>query len=404
MTRNNPIRCFDGNAQPYDPFWKFVDAAESKSGETELQLYGVISEFSWFEDELTPKKFKDDLYTKGKNGPVTLRIDSPGGDVFAASAMSAIISSYPGKVTAQIDGIAASAAVLVALSAVNVRIMESAYMMIHDPAVVVFLAQLDIATLRKLGDSLQVIKDGILPAYAQRTGQDQEKLAQMMADETWMNAQTAKELGFANEIIPSGQKRDKAGIKNLAYVNLLQQYTHVPEVLLEADEVEPNDETPQAEDGLESVEPVNAEPVPAQVRMSDRARLQIAVKKSYQGATIMNVRELQQQRAQYIDEATALATLADTESRDFTETERTRFNELIGEGGLVDKLDAQIETVAKERATLEEKALKKVATKEPVKPESESEAAPKVMSRAEYDKLDSNARIAFTRGGGRITE
>lgn len=277
-------------------------------------------------------------------------------------------------------------------------------MMIHDPAVVVFLAQLDIATLRKLGDSLQVIKDGILPAYAQRTGQAPEKLAQMMADETWMNAQTAKELGFANEIIPSGQKRDKAGIKNLAYVNLLQQYTHVPEILLEVDEVVTNDETPQAEDGLESVEPVNTEPVTAQVRMSDRARLQIAVKKSYQGATIMNVRELQQQRAQYIDEATALATLADTESRDFTETERTRFNELIGEGGLVDQLDAQIETVATERATLEAKALKKVAIKEPVKPESESEAAPKVMSRAEYDKLDAAARIAFTKSGGRITE
>ena len=76
---------------------------------------------------------------------------------------------------------------------------------------------------------------------------------------------------------------------------------------------------------------------------------------------------------------------------------------MIGEGGLVDQLDAKIETVATERAALEAKALKKVAIKEPVKPESD-EAAPKVMSRAEYDKLDSNARIAFTKGGGRITE
>jgi ATP-dependent Clp protease protease subunit len=401
--QNNPIRCFDGNAQPHDPFWRFVDAADSKSGQTELELYGVISEFSWFNDEVTPKRFKEELFAKGKSGPITLRIDSPGGDVFAASAINAIITSYPGKVTAQIDGIAASAAVLVALAGESVRMMDSAYMMIHDPAVVVFMAQLDIATLDKLSESLKIIKDGILPAYSARTGLDQAKLAQMMADETWMNAQMAKDLGFANEIIPSGQKRDKAGFKNLSYVNLLQHYEHVPAVLLEENENVNDDETPQAENGLESVAPVEVETVVAQVRTTDRAKLQLAVKKNYQGAKIMNIRDLQQQRAVLLDEATALMATADTEQRDFTDAERERFHVLVDDNGLIDQLDAKIQQVVDERATLEAKALKQVEQKSAIKPEN-TDNGQKTMKRSEFGALDERAQALFVRGGGKVED
>jgi len=103
-----PIRCFDGNAQPYEPFWRFVNEAESESGQAELELYGVLSEFSWFDDDITPKKFKDDLYKYGKGGPVLLKINSPGGDVIAASVMRTIMTESPGEITARVDGLAAS--------------------------------------------------------------------------------------------------------------------------------------------------------------------------------------------------------------------------------------------------------------------------------------------------------
>ncbi len=231
MPINNPIRCFEGNAQPGDPFWKFINSAESDSGLTELELNGVISEFSWFGDEVTPKKFKDELYAIGKGGPVLLKVNSPGGDVIAASMMRSILTDYPGPVTARVDGVAASAAVAVVMAAGRIKMMDSAYMMIHDPSVVVFLAQLDIETLTSLRDELKSIKDGIVPIYAERTGLSEDKLNHMMADETWMSAREAVELGFADEVITAGQKRP---IENVAFVNCLKNYAHVPPALMQA--------------------------------------------------------------------------------------------------------------------------------------------------------------------------
>lgn len=227
--QNKPIRCFDGKAAPHDPFWKWVNV---ESDTPELELYGVISEYSWMDDDITPKKFKNDLYTNGKGGPIKVRIDSPGGDVIAASVIRSIMSEYPGDITVQIDGMAASAAVMIAVSGKTVQIMDSAYMMIHDPAVVVFLAALDIETLKSLHNNLQSIKEGIIPAYAQRTGLSENQISNMMTRETWMSAREAVELKFADEIITGGQKA-KGAVQNFAYVNALHNYANVPHELLD---------------------------------------------------------------------------------------------------------------------------------------------------------------------------
>lgn len=225
-----PLRCFDGNAQPYEPFWRMVDAAQSESGQAELELYGVLSEYSWLEDEITPRKFQADLYGIGKGGPVLLKINSPGGDVIAASVMRAILTDYPGEVTARVDGIAASAAVAVITAASKVTIMDTAYMMIHDPAIVVALAQLDIETLGKLRERLIDIKGGLVTAYAAKTGMSDTKISHLMSDETWLNASQAVELGFADAIIPGGQKRPE----DVGFVNCLRNYSAVPGAVLQA--------------------------------------------------------------------------------------------------------------------------------------------------------------------------
>jgi ATP-dependent Clp protease protease subunit len=156
VKNNQPIRCFDGNAQPYQPFWTFRNAAETESGETELELYGPISEFLWFGDEVTPRMFKDQLYSTGKGAAVTVRLNSPGGDLIAASVMSAILKDYPGKVTVKVDGLAASAAVMVALAGDRVLIQPSAYMMIHDPAVGI-MGYFKVDDLKGLIDELKSI-------------------------------------------------------------------------------------------------------------------------------------------------------------------------------------------------------------------------------------------------------
>lgn len=246
-----PIRCFDGNAKPHEPFWKFVNSADSESGLTELELDGVISEFSWLGDEITPKLFKDQLYAVGRGGPVLLKVNSPGGDVIAASRMRAILSEYPGPVTARVDGIAASAAVAVVMAASKVKMMDSAYMMIHDPAVVVFLGYLDIETLGSLRDELKSIKDGIVPVYANRTGLGEDKISRMMTNETWMSAREAVELGFADEVINAGQARPQTG--NTAFVNCLKGYVNVPADLMRMTE------TVNQQQEAESSDPAKAE-------------------------------------------------------------------------------------------------------------------------------------------------
>jgi ATP-dependent protease ClpP protease subunit len=224
-----PIRCFDGNAQPHEPFWKFRDAAITESGETEVELYGPISEFSWFGDEITPKQFKDDLYRIGAGGPVTVRLNSYGGDLIAASVIRATMLDYPGKVTVKIDGVAASAAVMVALGGDVIKIQASAYMMIHNPAVGL-LGYYDVDQLKSFIDELKVLKSGIVEAYMQRTGLDAEKLAKMMDGETWMTASEAVALGFADEVISAPGSRASSVA---TYVNEIKtNYVNVPRALL----------------------------------------------------------------------------------------------------------------------------------------------------------------------------
>ena len=226
-----PIRCFDGNGNPFEPFWSYRNAADSESGETEIEFYGPISEFSWWGDEVSPKMFKDQLYANGKNGPVTVRLNSPGGDLIAASVISATMRDYPGKVTVKIDGMAASAAVQVALGGDLVKIAASAFMMVHDPMVGI-MGYFNVEELKGLIDELKVIKSGIVEGYMAKTKMEAEKLSKLMADVTWMTASESVAYGFADEVITGPSKG--AASNKVNYVNLLQTtYGNVPLALME---------------------------------------------------------------------------------------------------------------------------------------------------------------------------
>lgn len=231
------IRCFDGKAQPGEPFWTPRDAAQT-GGEPEIELYGTISEISWYEDDVTPQKFKDDLLRIGGGGPVTIRINSGGGDVIAASTIRSILRDYKGTKTVRIDGLAASAAVIIALAGDRIQIQDSAYMMIHDPGYSVFMAWLDVETMQGLINTLKPIKAGIADTYAAKTGLSVERINKLMSDETWMNAQKAVDLGFADEILTTGRdvlpetgEGEGSNARN-ANLNLLKNYRNVPAVLM----------------------------------------------------------------------------------------------------------------------------------------------------------------------------
>lgn len=226
-----PIRLFEGSHDPHQPFWIFRDAAQSESGEPELEFYGFISEYSWFEDDITPRLFKDDLYKNGKGGPVTIRMNSGGGEVVAASVIRSILVDYPGQVTVRIDGLAASAATFVALAGDRILMQDTAYFMIHDPSA---LAWGTIEDIKQVLDLLKTIKGGMVDAYQAKTQLGAEKLARMMTDETWMSANEAKTYGFIDEVITTKTKVfPGAPAAKAAITNALRNYNHVPEGLLE---------------------------------------------------------------------------------------------------------------------------------------------------------------------------
>ena len=110
-------------------FWEFRNQANSQSAE--LLLYGDISQSSWWGDEVTPKQFADDLAGLGDVSEITVRINSSGGDVFAADAIGNQLEQHPAAVTAKIDGLCASAATIVACHADKVIAANDAIYMVH---------------------------------------------------------------------------------------------------------------------------------------------------------------------------------------------------------------------------------------------------------------------------------
>ena len=263
-SRHEPIRCFEGNAKPHEPFWRMRNAVEGDpASEPEMELYGYISEFSWFDDDITPKLFKNDLYKTGNSGPITIRMNSYGGDVIAASMMRGIIQDYPGRVTVRIDGIAASAATVVATAGDVVKIQDTAYYMIHDPLFVFFLAAVNIEDMSRLLDSLKTVKSGIVAAYQDRTDLSTEKISKLMTNETWMSAQEAVDLGFADEVIGSKQnKKAKAPVEpaqNIAMVNTLRNYRNLPPDLRSLLEPHPAGNEPENPELTKAAERLRAE-------------------------------------------------------------------------------------------------------------------------------------------------
>ena len=230
-----PLRVIEGNAQPGETFWRYVNAAQSQSGETEIEFFGPISEYSWFGDEITPKAFRKQLQDEGKGGPVTIKVNSPGGEVFAAAAIRAALQDYPGKVTADIVGLAASAATVVVSGADLVRMRDTAMFMIHDPSTIAWGT---LEEMRQVVEVLSQVKETILNAYQAKTGLARDQLAQMMSDETWLTAQQAQEYGFVDQVVSEAKKgKLPKGVK-AAYLNCLEAYDRAPDGLVDLVEEE----------------------------------------------------------------------------------------------------------------------------------------------------------------------
>nr|DAJ09926.1 MAG TPA: Putative ATP dependent Clp protease [Caudoviricetes sp.] len=191
-------------------FWEWKNQADEGS-ERVLELYGTIAETSWFDDDVTPKMFHDELFA-GK-GPVTVWLNSPGGDCIAASQLYTMLMDYKDDVTIKIDGIAASAASVIAMAGTKVLMAPTALMMIHNPMTMAYGNHAD---MEKAIEMLDEVKESIINAYEIRTGMSRAKLSHLMDSETWMNAGKAIELGFADDIL-TDTKKDAADIPAYAF-------------------------------------------------------------------------------------------------------------------------------------------------------------------------------------------
>ena len=178
-----------------EKFWQVKNEADDSA---ELILYGPISETSWFDDDVTPMAFAEDLKAIGGKD-LTVRVNSPGGDVFAAQAIYNLLKCYKGKVTMRIDGLAASAATIITCAGDTVIMPGNALFMIHNP---MSFSSGSAKDLREAADVLDKVRDTIVNVYTERCGDSLSavKIKHMMDDETWMTAQEALDYGFVDEI------------------------------------------------------------------------------------------------------------------------------------------------------------------------------------------------------------
>ena len=183
-------------------FWNWV--RDSDTEERTLVLNGQIAEESWFGDEVTPAIFRDEL-TKGE-GNITVWINSPGGDVFAAAQIYNMLMDYKGNVTVRIDGLAASAASMIAMAGTTVEMSPVGMLMVHNPSTAVIGNTKEMQAAIKMLDE---VKESILNAYELKTGQPRQQLSDLMDAESWMNAKKALELGFADKILFANEDEEK---------------------------------------------------------------------------------------------------------------------------------------------------------------------------------------------------
>lgn len=175
-------------------FWSFRAVGQ---GQGDLLLYGIIESETWWGDEITPVTFKDELDGLGDISVLNVYINSDGGDVFAGQAIHSMLKRHKAHVNVYIDGIAASIASVIAMAGDTVYMPRNSMMMIHSPWTI---AMGNAKDFRKLAEDLDAAQDTLIAAYQDKSGIDRDELIALLDAETWLSAERAVELGFADEI------------------------------------------------------------------------------------------------------------------------------------------------------------------------------------------------------------
>ena len=248
-------------------FWNWV---KNEDETRTLFLEGVIAEESWFEDDVTPAIFKEELFAG--DGPITLHINSPGGDCVAASQIYTMLMEYPHDVTVQIDGLAASAASVIAMAGTKICMSPTSLLMCHNP----FTAAMGYTVeMRKAIQLLDEVKESIINAYQIKTGLSRAKLSHLMDSETWMNANKAIELGFADDVL--ADEKLAVSVPAYAFSGRAVENTLLNKITAKVKAYAPENPAPEPQPDPKPEPPAPEEPKPKAGRSVDElmARLNL---------------------------------------------------------------------------------------------------------------------------------
>lgn len=272
-------------------FWNFIPATSTKP--PELILYGAISSYqSWWEDRVTPAQFNKELAALGEDVPeIIVRINSPGGDVFAANAIYTRLKDHMAKITVKIDGWAASAATIIAMAGDTIKIARNGVFMIHDPAMTVwdtFKAE----DFEKMAEELKVIKQSIINTYALKTGRDEKEISEYMAEEKWWTGDDAVRNGFCDELMFEESKTVVENANRIVVNSVpfdISNFKSVPKMLL-------SNRIGQPENHLEEQKNIN--------------------QKEEKGMELKNIKTIEDLKAAFPDLTEQIAENARTEERE----------------------------------------------------------------------------------------
>lgn len=195
-----------------------VRAAASSEEERSISVYDVIGYDYWTGEGVTAKRVAGALRNMGK-GPVTVNVNSPGGDLFEGLAIYNLLREHDGEVTVRILGVAASAASIIAMAGDTVQIARAGFLMIHNTWVMAVGNRND---LREIADQLEPFDRAMADIYAARTGGELKAMAKLMDAETWIGGNDAVEEGFADELLASDQVEQGAGKASASAVRRLE--------------------------------------------------------------------------------------------------------------------------------------------------------------------------------------
>lgn len=197
-------------------------------------MYGDISQTSWWGDEITPKLFDSDLAALGDVDEIIVRINSGGGDVFAANAIYTRLKDHKARVTVKIDGWAASAATIIAMAGDTIQIPANGVFMIHNPQMGV-MGYYSAEDFVKLSEELAVIKQSIINGYCLKTGKGEAEISALMNEEKWFDGKQAVESGFCDEIMFADVETEVENANRVVVNSVpldLSAYANIPKSLL----------------------------------------------------------------------------------------------------------------------------------------------------------------------------